>query len=318
MSSGPAIKEFLYVDVDRVRSLLSQLAGGYIEEIRSTSGSEMSGQAQAAIFGIGASGNYGRSNQYEEARSLQDLTFVAFERLANEHGFIADLPVEALEPAKWQSGAIHALLAPGQLFRAECPVQLIDGGFFDKRVQRLIELSGAIVKMQDPPQLPKNATARQKKEALGAIRAAAIGGISPDQLNAISAAVQSFFGDSVVIRAMPCGPNYLDYAFTGALLGRKEYIQEERENLFSRYGQTPTSWTIVFQIAAVPDRAEGEPEFEPEETVDAGGSILRSNMEKMVAQLLEYMEQLGVVEGPRWPSVSVTPLGLYRTVPRAS
>ena len=40
-------------------------------------------------------------------------------------------------------------------------------------------------------------------------------------------------------------------------------------------------------------------------------------MEKMAGGFLGYMEQLGIVEGPRWPSISVTPLGLYRTVPPA-
>jgi hypothetical protein len=116
---------------------------------------------------------------------------------------------------------------------------------------------------------------------------------------------------------LPCGESSRELGFTGALLGRKEYIQEERENLFSRYGQAPTVWTTVFQIAAVPPKPDGAPEYAPEETLDAAGQISRANMEKSISGLLGHFEQLGLVEGPRWPSISITPLGIYRTVPKS-
>src|SRR5690348_4228706 len=113
------LKEFLYVDVDRVRSLLSQMAGGFIEEIRTSSSSDMTGGAQAVVFGVGAKGDYTRSAQHEEARSLQDLTFVAFERLANENGMIMEFPGELMDVESWDSGAVHEALRPGQLIRVE-------------------------------------------------------------------------------------------------------------------------------------------------------------------------------------------------------
>jgi hypothetical protein len=48
-----------------------------------------------------------------------------------------------------------------------------------------------------------------------------------------------------------------------------------------------------------------------------GGTIDRAGMERASLDLLAMMDSLGISEGPRWPSVSVIPLGIYRPVPRS-
>lgn len=321
----PDLKEFLYVDVDRVRSLLSQLAGGFIEQIRSSTGSNLSGGAQAMIFGVGAKGDRTVSSQYEEARSLQDLTFAAFESLANENGYVSDLTPEYMEAEKWADGTIQTKLLPGQLIRASCAVQLLDAGFFRSRVERILKLAEALVEM-DSPGSPsrssspsKRADANKGADKQRAAKLAEMIGMPLGQFIAISDAVEAFSGDSVLVRLFPCGTDYPEFAFTGSLLGRSEYIQAERENLFSRYGQIPTRWTTVFQVAAVPQRIESVAEDVSKlPTTGADGQVIRSNMEKIAANLLSTMEQIGIVEGARWPAVSITPLGLYRPVPQTS
>ncbi|MBN9611266.1 MAG: hypothetical protein J0I11_18355 [Actinobacteria bacterium] len=330
MTEAPTLKEFLYVDIDRVRSLLAQLAGGIIEQVRASSANTMTGGAQALILGIGGRGERASSSQYEESRSLQDLTFDAFERLADENAYVTDLPPESRDAAKWQVGEIQSALLPGQIIRVNCEVQLLDAEFFESRVQRLLHLSKSIYSMQEgaASQYASRSSSSTKRTAdnKAAIRerdaglAAMMGGISHHQLEAIVRAVRAFVGDSVSIRILPCGLGHLEFAFIGNLLGRREYIQEERENLFSRYGQAPTKWTTVFQVAAVPAEPDaGSESYTAEDTtVDGSDQVLRSKMEKNAAGLLSYMEFLGIVEGPRWPSVSVTPLGIYRTVPRTS
>lgn len=329
------LKEFLYVDVDRVRSLLSQLAGGLIEETRSSSGDEMTGEAQALVFGVGARGDFTRNRQHEEARSFQDLTFVAFERLANERGYIAEMPDAVFDPEQWSNGHVHSLLLPGQLLRVECEVQLLDGSFFDSRVKRFISLAEAMVDMalEGTPASAGGGTAagarniaRARETARAQALAALMSGTSPAQLDAISRAVQSFVGDSISLRVLPCGIQKPEFAFTGALLGRKEYIQEEREHLFSRYGQAPSNWVSVLHVAAVPTETSSTPaladssaeegdDVDAPEDVDQSAAIDRADMEKTMSELLGMMEEVGIVEGPRWPSISVTPLGIYRVVP---
>jgi hypothetical protein len=117
---------------------------------------------------------------------------------------------------------------------------------------------------------------------------------------------------SVSVRLLPCGAGHLESGFAGLLSGRKEYLQEERANLFSRYGQAPTPWTTVFQVAAVPaGRANDVENDSAGQVVDeAADGFSRAGMERQVAQLLGMMESVGIVEGPRWPTVSITPLGI--------
>lgn len=104
------LREFFYVDVDRVRSLLAQLPGGVVEAIRAQSTNAFEGGGQASVFGIGAHGGYTREIASEESRSLQDLTFVAFEQTANEEGLIVELGAEVRDPTAWESG--HTLKSP--------------------------------------------------------------------------------------------------------------------------------------------------------------------------------------------------------------
>jgi hypothetical protein len=318
------IKEFLYVDVDRVRSLLSQMAGGFIQEVKTQSSSNMSGQAQAVVFGVGAKGDYKHGSTYEEARSLQDLTFVAFEGLATENGFITEYPVELMDVAAWESEEVHNFFTPGQLVSIECPIQLLDSSFFRSRIERFSAMAEAFVDMNLPKAQLKNASnsksanaKSQQQQRAQAIDAMLGGQASLAQIEAVSRLIESFAGDSIQLRILPCGLNNLELGFTGALLGRREYIQEERENLFSRYGQAPTAWRVVFQIAGIPTKGGTSPDFSSASATNSDGALSRAQVEKMAGSLLGMFEQLGLVEGPQWPSISVTPLGIYRTVPKA-
>jgi hypothetical protein len=311
---------------DRVRSLLSQMAGGFIEEVRTSSSSDMSGQAQAVVFGVGAKGDYKQGTMREEARSLQDLTFVAFEGLANENGYITEFPGELMDVEAWESGEVHAAFSPGQLVSVECPIQLLDSSFFRSRIDRFTAMAEAFVDMNlpaTPPKSasksgPKSANAKSQQQVRAQAMEALLGGsVGLSQIDAISRLIESFAGDSVLLRVLPCGLDNLEFGFTGALLGRREYIQEERENLFGRYGQAPTVWRTVFQIAGIPDKEATSASYEPGSAVNDQGTFSRAQVEKMAGGLLGMMEQIGVVEGPQWPSISVTPLGIYRTMPKA-
>ena len=250
---------------------------------------------------------------------------MAFEGLANENMFITEFPGELMDIAAWKSGEVHRAFKPGQLVSVECPVQLLDSSFFRSRIDRFIAMAEAFVDMNlpsAPPKsasksAPKSANAKSQQQLRSQAIDALMGSTGPDQVKAISRLVESFAGDSILLRVLPCGPDNLEFGFTGALLGRREYIQEERENLFSRYGQAPTVWRTVFQIAGIPDKSAGAPTFAPGGAATADGNVSRANVEKMASGLLGYMEQLGVVEGPVWPSISVTPLGIYRSVPKA-
>jgi hypothetical protein len=311
------LREFFYVDVDRVRSLLAQLQGGVVDAVHSETSTALEAGAQATLLGFGGRGGYARQERSQESRSLQDLTFVAFERTANEEGLITELGDEFRDPDAWESGDVHSRLREGQLVRVECDVQVLDGGLFVDRIKRLDLMADAMVKISGDV-LGLNMSAKQKAAAVAAAKATLLDGLTPTQLQALSDFISSFMGDSISLRVLPCGREHLEFGFSGAMLGRKEYIQEERENLFSRYGSLARSWTVVMQVAAIPQNPADETAAEaasPSVAATPDGAFSRAGMERIAGDLLALMENVGIVEGPRWPSVSVTPLGLYRTVP---
>ncbi len=308
------LREFFYVDVDRVRSLLAQLQGGVVEAIRAQSTNAFEGGGQASVFGIGAHGGYTREIASEESRSLQDLTFVAFEQTANEEGLIVELGAEVRDPTAWESGQIHSSLQEGQLVRIDCDIQVLDGGLFGARIKRFELMAEALVEITDA--VPALSNQKQRAQLLAKAKEE-IMGFPSTWTDAIAGFVAAFVGDSISLRVLPCGREHLEYAFSGALLGRKEYIQEERENLFSRYGAVTSRWTAVMQVAAIPQSPnENAALASPTDSLRPSGDISRAAMERIAGDLLAMMESIGIVEGPRWPSISVTPLGLYRTVPR--
>ena len=136
-----------------------------------------------------------------------------------------------------------------------CDVQLLDGSLFRERLTRFDKmLDGYLALTADVT--PRNSTPKQRAQMAGAAKAALMGGITADQLNAMSDFVDAFVGDSISFRALASGADHLAHGFGGTLLGRREYIQEERESLLSRYGTVASNWTCVMQVAAIPEKAE--------------------------------------------------------------
>jgi hypothetical protein len=137
------------------------------------------------------------------------------------------------------------------------------------------------------------------------------GGVSLSLLTDIVGFVTAFTSNSITVRALPFGADHPDYHFAGTLLSRSEYIQPEREALFSRYGMNLKDWTIVMQVARL-SSDEALPTSDFGEPVVTGDVLSRGSVEKMLTSLMAYMEAVGMAEGARYPAISVTVLAIYR------
>ena len=67
------LREFLYVDLQRVRSYYAQQNRGVIDSILSRETGVRQADVQAHFMGIGGSGGGSQERAREESRSLQDL-----------------------------------------------------------------------------------------------------------------------------------------------------------------------------------------------------------------------------------------------------
>lgn len=315
-------REFLYVDTQRVKSFLAHMEGGLVEQTKAGHTDNVKADAQAKLLGFGGGGGYSHDWKREEQKSLQDVVFSLFEDTADESGYITDATEQYYDPSKWADGSVQNALQAAQLIRVTCEVQMLDGGLFESRLDRFLSMADHLsrlgVKTDDLKPIKGKTVEKQKEELLKKARAEILGTVSEDYIKAMSGFIQSFLGDDIAMRALPCGEKYLEFGFSGALLNRADYIQDEREHLFSRYGTYMSNWTCVLQVATVPVQEDHKTTIEGDVNfMLPSGTISRAATERGASDLLGVMEGIGLLDGPRWPTVSVTPLGIYRDVPKA-
>lgn len=296
--------------------------GGLVEQTKAGHTDNVKADAQAKLLGFGGGGGYSHDWKREEQKSLQDVVFSLFEDSADENGFITDATDDYYDPAKWADGSIQDDLEPAQLVRVTCEVQMLDGGLFESRLERFLSMADNLarlgLKTDELKPMKGKSVEKQKEELLRKARNGVLGGSTENDIKAMSGFVQSFLGDDIAMRALPCGEEYLEYGFSGALLNRADYIQNEREHLFSRYGTYMSNWTCVLQVATVPVQEEHKTKVSDDMNfMLPSGTISRAATERGASDLLGVMEGIGLLDGPRWPTVSVTPLGIYRDVPKA-
>lgn len=343
------IREFLYVDVQRTRSLLAQLEDGVVEQYVRRTALDDAGELGATVFGIGGKGTWGTHESHEESRSLMDLTAVVFEEAAASQGLVVDIePSNQVE--EWASGEAHQALREGEILRVTGDLLITDPEYIGARFAALDGFMADLIEMQvgiamdalrvmrdtEVEKLQRqmrSANSNQRKQFERKLRAleeemeaearkkveAEIGAKSVDQMRSIMKVMQSFIGGTISVRMLACGVDHPESGFAGSLLGRDEYLQREREELYSRYGSVLSGWTALMQIAHIPSGAATASARDSAASewgdLAAGGNINRAAFEGAAAKLLQMMESIGVAEGPRWPTISVIPLAIYRPVP---
>lgn len=326
------VREFLYVDLQRIRSYYAQLNRGIVEEVIRRDTDAKEGEAEARILGFGGSVEVVREREREESRSLQDLNYVIFEELFEKEGLIKDIDDLADDLDAWVNGTVHASLDEGAVVRYTGCIQILDPKFTKDRIEQIIRFGSAIIGAQlgeqdALPGSPPVRTGQKKGSTRPATRGKSaaevrnemkeellqslFGDLSIAQVRDIADAVGAFTQDSISVRVLPQGTEHLDYHFAGTLLSRSEYIQQEREALFARYGSLLQDWTVVMQIARMPSKDETQPEIEGS-MISADGMVNRAVFENMVLKLIGIMESLGLAESSQFPAISVTILAIYR------
>jgi hypothetical protein len=325
------LREFLYVDLPRVRSYYAQQNRGIIDSVLSRETGARQADVQARLMGIGASGGGSQERAREESRSLQDLSYVIFEELFEDAGLISDVGELTEDVNSWKSGHVHSSLEEGSIIRYTGLIQILDPQFVRLRFEQYIRLVTGIVGAQigNVPDIAATPPARKggstkpgspaakgdaarealKEEMLSKL----LEGSSIGQIRDIIEGISAFTNDSISVRVLPCGRDHQDYHFAGTLLGRSEYIQEEREALFGRYGVYLNDWTAVMQVARVPsETSPSAPDFTRNLVDDSTGQIDRTTFEQLVIDLIGDFEQKGLSEGSRYPAISTTILAIYR------
>lgn len=318
MNDGsPKLRDFLYLDVDRVRSLLSQLERGVVEQVVERFKQSKEGRAGASLFQIfDLGGSLVREKASEQTKTLQDALFLLFEEAATDTGLF-HLSADLADERAWADGSIHDSVSEGELVKLTAPTRILDSKHFHERVERFAEWPRLIASFAAQDTLASIKSPKQRERKLDELAAASFGGSAGFELiRDIGRFAELFMGGQIVLRQFPCGEARPDFALVGTLLDRAGFLQEEREALFAKYGAATASWTVVSQVATVPKPDEDRTdELQLHDLVDdETDRISRTQFEDMAVQLMRLFETIGIAEGPIYPSIAVTPIAVFREV----
>lgn len=119
MAEVSHLREYFYVDIDRVDSLFAQTGGEF-------------------PAGDPASRRYG------------DALFTRFEAQAEQMGLLSDLTEQASHYMAWVDGTLHEATPTGALIRITAPMQVMDSDSVSSALQRLFQLFQATQQAERP------------------------------------------------------------------------------------------------------------------------------------------------------------------------
>jgi hypothetical protein len=305
------LREMLYVDTGRVRSYLAQMEQGLPDRVQEAEEGTRRWAAGVNVLALRAEAGRQSSRREQTERTLSDLHFAIFEDVAETIGFLTDISDQVIDLDAWTSGRLHASLREGHVVRVTAPTRLTDGEHFIALIKKFTSITG----------LTGGGTGGGEEAAVQEVYAAmqdSRGSGKDEQFpSEMEGVVRLLFDTGVWIRSMPCGATHPEACFSGVLLDRSDYIDPERFAIFSRYGAQLREWTLVGSVTRISSPAETpgvDLDSLTSEFMTPKGLLDRNRLEDTLSRLLEFCEENGITEGPRWPSIVITPLAVYRQV----
>jgi hypothetical protein len=298
------LKDFIYLDIDRVRSFTSQLFEGIPEVIDSKKGKEqdikgkIKGGVPLLTSGELKAGLLFRQEK-TETKSLQHYIYVLLENKLNNLEKLNVLN-EKFDERDWVEGSVREGLKESEFIKITANVKIFDYEYLGNVFEMVKELPDTVVELVSMD-LTKDKRKQKKREMLKEMGAQDW----DSTIKSISKFIDTMYKGIISLKIYPAGTDYAPY-----LLGRlnKNYLQYDRETLLFQYGTAPNQkWTIVGQISTIPEEKETtvkEPQLE--------GEYNMPDMENMMEYLLKMMVTTGLKFSVSYPSIGIIPLAIYR------
>lgn len=322
------LREYLYVDTNAVRGVLSQLDLGVVETETRTEGSRAN--ISGGVKGI-AAGARESDNQFSTTKALGDAIFPNLEQALEAEGLLEDVSDVVADRNSWES--MQDFLPPGKIVRITSPGSLMDSRFiasmltgFSVTTRGLknvgVDLDGESEPIQVPPNVKKKQTSKSKTRGNLPGHDASLEGLIPDG-NLLGSGEDAVTGDQVrgiiqVMRGMyqpgvhlalkPLVPE--SGTITIRLQEGRDFLDVDPDVLFARYGVGEQDWTVVGTIG---HHAVETPDMSSPEFMD-GESVNRAKFSSYVAGLGTLFANLGFTDLAQAPGFTIVPWAVYRTI----
>lgn len=299
------LRDFIYLDVERLKSLLSQLDRGLLTELADTSGASQTVEGRAgvsipALLDIGGSGQSVTTDQSTETRTLHDFVFRQTEELLLERHRLKRLPQD-FSSARLLTQEVRADLSPVEYVLVQGQLSFSDYKYMSTLLANMNDILRITTRFSYTDRLnnatggARSAIEKQMNEEIAA------GKLDDRYVKDLQKLFGLFLKDRLVIKVIPF-PEDPNVRIVGPL--REELLREPMEDIRFKFGSSPaTAWTVFGQIAAVPQEHETRAELDL-----AFSNDLDRALQVIFDSLRGIEDQFRIT----YPEIAIMPITIYR------
>lgn len=312
--SKSIIRDFIYLDIERVRSYVAQTSGGLTSESTHQAQHQVGGEGQVEagipfIAKANGSTDYHYLKSQSETKSLHDLIFEELFRKLSAEKYIVDL-THANQTVWTESFFKDSIfvLARGLL-------KTVDYQSTMTTLQNLPALLDTVGKITSTPQETNpQPTYSHPSKTKGSSRRV----VSPQTSNSeiqqlknqmkvlplkdVANFVNQMYGDLVRVKVFPF-PNVIEKVFVGS--AQRSLFRYAPSELVNIYGSViDAGWTSILQVNKGVNH-------EPGQLVSKTGNEIEDSFEN----LADFLSNLATAtQGVKFPAIAVTPIAIYREI----
>lgn len=294
------LTDFIYLDIDRIRSFIAQLYQGVPEAFEETKGQEKSGKGEAGITApllgkLGIEGSILYQKSTAETRSAHHYLYSLLEQKLNEFSkFVkvdADFSKDDWTPDKFQDGTFVLVQGRIQIIDYRNVVNVLD------MLPRIIDIVSHFQKQTLLQKLQNREIDQRTYDS--SLKSTGITTINKKDITQISEIVEKLYHGIARVKAFPFG-NENKFCFTGNTI--YEYFSTSPDNPLSSGLLSGANWYMMGLInepisySTTPLSEQSEQSFE----------------DKLEALVFAMQGISKLTLSVQFPSIAITPIAIYR------
>lgn len=298
------LRDFVYLDWERVRSMTAQLFRGVPLDATDAKGHEVTGRGRLegnllTLIKAQGGADYRYFRTGNETRSFHHYVYSLFEDRLLEDGLVVDVGAD-FDYDRWTKD----LFRDGRFVRVTGLVRLMDYAWVSKMMEALPKMMRtaqhlenlSLKEMRQSGRMNRKEFEEKKKE-----QQKQLNDLKSMKIDEITGLINNLYGDVVRVKVLP-NRRHPDKVFVGS--GELMNFHDTAASLVQKYGyEIDAGWVVLGQVN-LSQASEGPV---PMPT----GNQMEDSFEQFA---LMFNNLIRVASAAEFPTISFTPISIYRTV----